>query len=239
MSGPQRAIYDDARQFLQRQEPNFLYVDNAETAELTAALADPHCFKGSRVQQMKRQLETLKARVDEQVQQRRTQAIQVLQAMQARMQGMDEYQTLPEVRQAELDKPYQDLVEHRGQQPLIAVINDRLRYFEDQGYQKLLAKMVELATPKPPPSDPDTHGHAGELGRPSKAGNSNEPTDHDATDPEQVAEPAIEYIPARRIQVAYDKAWLADEGDVERYLESMREALIAEIRKGKRKRIQG
>jgi hypothetical protein len=32
----------------------------------------------------------------------------------------------------------------------------------------------------------------------------------------------------------FDKAWLADETDVERYLESMRQALLDEIRKGKR-----
>ena len=146
---------------------------------------------------------------------------------------MYEYQTLPEARQAELDKPYQDLIAHLGQQYLIAVINDRLRYFEDQGYQKLLAKMVALATPKPPPRDPDDHGHAGEPGK-GKPGKPNEQTDQDATGSEQVAEPAIEYIPARQIQIAYDKAWLANEQDVERYLESMREALIAEIRKGKR-----
>jgi len=36
------------------------------------------------------------------------------------------------------------------------------------------------------------------------------------------------------MKVSFDKAWLADEADVERYLESMREALLDEIRKGKR-----
>ena len=210
MSGPQKAIYDEARQFLHTQEPNFLYVDRAETAELSATLTDPHCFKGSRVQQMKRQLETLKARVDEQVRERRGRAIQTLQAMQTRMQGMDEYQTLPEARQAELDKPYQDLIEHLGQQYLIAVINDRLRYFEDQGYQKLLAKMVALATPKLSPRDPDDHGHAGEQGK-GKPGKPNEQTNQDAIDSKQVAKPTIEYILARQIQIAYDKAWLANE----------------------------
>lgn len=65
------------------------------------------------------------------------------------MQSMDEYKKLPEVRAAELDAPYKELVDHFNQQPLIAVINDRMRYFEEQGYQTLLAKMVEMANPKP------------------------------------------------------------------------------------------
>jgi hypothetical protein len=47
-------------------------------------------------------------------------------------------------------------------------------------------------------------------------------------------EPRIEYVPSRSVKVSFDKAWLADETDVERYLESMREALLDEIRKGKR-----
>jgi hypothetical protein len=49
---------------------------------------------------------------------------------------------------AELDAPYLELIEHIKQQGLIAVINDRLRYFEEQGYQKLLTKLIELTTPK-------------------------------------------------------------------------------------------
>lgn len=36
------------------------------------------------------------------------------------------------------------------------------------------------------------------------------------------------------MKVPFSAAWLADETDVERYLESMREALLDEIRKGKR-----
>ena len=36
------------------------------------------------------------------------------------------------------------------------------------------------------------------------------------------------------IKVTFAKAWLADEADVDRYLDSMRQALLEEIRKGKR-----
>ena len=38
-------------------------------------------------------------------------------------------------------------------------------------------------------------------------------------------------MPSRSVKVSFDKAWLADETDVEHYLESMREALLVEIRK--------
>ena len=214
MSGPQKGIFDRARSFVQIQEPNFAYIEGDEAAQVSASLTDPACFKGDRIQRMKTQLDALKERIDEAIQQTRAQAIKTLKAMQSRMQGMDDYQGLPDVRKADLDKPYQDLIDHFEQQQLIAVINDRLRYFEDQGYQKILARMVDMATPKPPLTA--------------------EREDPDEGAPKQVREPRFESIHSRQIQVAYDKAWLADETDVDRYLESMRLALLAEIRKGKR-----
>ena len=44
----------------------------------------------------------------------------------------------------------------------------------------------------------------------------------------------IDYVSSSTIKVPFAKAWLADETDVDRYLDSMRQALLDEIRKGKR-----
>ena len=145
----------------------------------------------------------------------RTQAIEKLKTLQQRMQGLEEYKKLPDVRMAELDAPYQELIEHIKQQSLIAVINDRLRYFEEQGYQKLLTRLIDLTAPKPI--------------------SGTKSTDLSEDDPnKQITEPRPEYISSRNINIAFDKAWLADETDVDRYLETMRQALLEEIRKGKR-----
>ena len=216
MSGPQKAIFDEARTYIQSQEANFSYIEGEEAELLTANLKDPECFKGNKTQQMKSHLDQLKENISEKVKQTRSRAIETLNAMQARMQAMDEYQGLSDTNQAELNKTYQELLDHVEQQLLIAVINDRLRYFEDQGYQKLLAKMVEMARPVFVPTTPDDN------------------TDPKPDGPPEVKEPKIEYVSYRQLRVAYDKAWLADEADVERYLESMRETLLDEISKGKR-----
>ena len=211
MSGPQKDIYSQAKAFVQNQEPNFTYIKDEEVSQIRSVLNDPACFKGNRIQQLKSRLDELMEEVDKKVQEIRSQAIETLGAMQSRMQSMDEYKTLPEVRAAELDAPYKELVDHINQQPLIAVINDRMRYFEEQGYQTLLAKMVEMANPKPAAASK-------ENGEPST----------------RVAEPTVEYISTRKISVSFDKAWLANEADVDHYLESLREAFLEEIRKGKR-----
>ncbi|MCG7872379.1 MAG: BREX system P-loop protein BrxC [Candidatus Thiodiazotropha lotti] len=211
MSGPQKDIYSQAKAFVHNQEPNFTYVKGEEVSQIRSVLNDPACFKGNRIQQLKSRLDELMEEVDKKVQEIRSQAIETLGAMQSRMQSMDEYKTLPEVRAAELDTPYKELVDHINQQPLIAVINDRMRYFEEQGYQMLLAKMVEMANPKPAAASK-------ENGEPSI----------------KVAEPKVEYISTRKISVSFDKAWLANEADVDHYLVSLREALLEVIRKGKR-----
>lgn len=219
MSGPQKEIFDNAHKFVQTQEPNFTYVQGDEVAEISEKLHDPRCFTGNRIQQVKMLVDSLAEKVSQVVQQTRAHAKDTLKTMQTRMQGMGEYQKLPQEHQAELDKPYQELISHIEQQPLIAVINDRLRYFEEQGYQKLLSRMVELATPRPA---------ATPTASPTKPGDKTPP----APQP-----PKVEYVNVRQVRATYDKAWLADETDVERYLESMREALLNEIRKGKRVQI--
>ena len=55
-----------------------------------------------------------------------------------------------------------------------------------------------------------------------------------ADSPSQVAEPEIEYISTRKLKVPFDKAWLADESDVDEYLQQLRKALLREIKAGKR-----
>lgn len=218
MSGSQRDIYTQARDFIRIQEPNFSYINDEAVNKVKHALEDPACFKGNRIQQLKTDFDALKKEVDNKVKSVRESAAKTLEAMKSRMQTMDEYKKLPDERTTELLKSYQDLMDHIHHQNLIAVINDRMRFFEEQGYQVLLTRMVELATPKPVVDYNDVDQ--------SDSGHKQNP---------QVNEvPPPEYISVKKINVAFSRPWLADKTDVERYLESMREALLEEIRKGKR-----
>jgi len=214
MAGPQKAIFDEARQFVQSHEANFSYIEGDEALQIVASLRDTDIFKGNRMQQIKIHLDAVKDRLEQRIQLARTEAINVLKTMQDRTRSMDEYKMLPEVRQADLDKPCQELIDYLGQQSLIAIINDKLRHFEELGYQKLLARMVEMANPKKKEPANVMGTDDGKLG--------------------QVKESSVEYIPTRQIRVKFDKAWLATESDVDSYLESMRKALLEEIRKGRR-----
>ena len=112
-------------------------------------------------------------------------------------------------------KHYKELIDHIIQQRLIAVINDSLRYFEEQGYQNLLAKMVEMAAQK-----------ENKPGVPGGDGNG-------SSQKSKVAEKKAEYILARKIKVDFNKALLTNDSDVDQYLQQMREALLKAISEGK------
>ena len=217
MSGPQKLIFDEARAYMQSQEPNFAYVGGQASQQLATAMNQPDCFRGGGIQEIKNLLNTLQAEISQQHQDTRARAEETLQALQSRMQAMEEYKKLPEARQSELAQPFQDLIANFQQQHLIAVINDRLRYFEDQGYQKLLGKLVDLAAPAVPKDAAEDSDDLADAGKGKES--------------------PVEYVLCRQVRVYYDKAWLASEDDVDAYLRSMREALLGAIRKGKRVQI--
>ena len=222
MSGPQKGIFDNARKFVQTQEPNFAYIDGDETAQVVASLTDPECFKGNRMQQVKTQVETLQEKVTAQIEAEIAKAKETVAALKGRLCGMAEFGALNGDQQEQITRPFNEFNLGLERQKLIAVIRDTLRRFEESDYQRLLSQMTSWAQPAP---TPEPAPEPGETATPDEG---TKPT------PPVKPEPRIEYVPSRSVKVSFDKAWLADETDVDRYLESMRKALLDEIRKGKR-----
>lgn len=222
MSGPHKSIFDNARKFVQTQEPNFAYIECDETAQLVASLNDLECFKGNRMQQVKTQVETLQEKVTAQIEAEIAKAKETVGALKGRLCSMTEFSALNDEQQEQLTRTFNEFDSGIERQQLIAVIRDTLRRFEESDYQRLLSRMTSWAQPTPTPET------APSPGQPTTPDEGTKPT------PLVKTEPRIEYVPSRSVKVSFDKAWLADENDVERYLESMREALLDEIRKGKR-----
>ena len=222
MSGPQKTIFDDARKFVQTQEPNFAYIEGDETAQVVASLTDSECFKGNRMQQVKTQVETLQEKVTAQIEAEIAKAKETVAALKGRLCGMAEFSALNDDQQEQVTCPFNEFNTTIERQKLIAVIRDTLRRFEESDYQRLLSQMTSWAQPAPTPK---SESESRETATPDEG---TKPT------PPAKPEPRIEYVPSRSVKVSFDKAWLADETDVEHYLESMREALLVEIRKGKR-----
>jgi hypothetical protein len=221
MSGPQKCIYDTAREFVRTQDPNFAYIEGDEAEEIIRVLSDPVCFKGNLMQQVKTMLDSLQAKLALQIDSEINAALATVDALKERLCGMGEFGALKSEQQDEITRHFDTLSRKVKDQKLIAVIRDALRRFEDAEYQRLLSQTASWAKSSPGPS------HAAETGPNQTTG----PGGGSSTLPQ---EPSIEYVPSRSVRVAFPKAWLADEADVDSYTNAMREALLAEIRSGKR-----
>lgn len=213
MSGPQKGLYDEAKAFIQAQEPNFPYVEGDEAAQIQSILEDPGCYKNNRMQQAKSLVDSLKARIDAQLDSEKNIALHSITTLKERLAAMPEFSSLKTEQQGQITQPLDRFLQGLARQTIIAVIRDTRRRCEEDEYQRILGQVNSLSQQDSP---------AGE----NTATSGQQPTG--------VAEPAVEYVTCRSIQVHFEKAWLADETDVDRYLASVREAMLNTIRDGKR-----
>ena len=201
---------------------------------LARLLEDEDIYKGGRIQKAKTLLDNLKQSVDTARNQAVEESIESIKSLQSRMQEVDEYKSLPDIRQQEFDEPYTKIIEDIKEQHLIAVIKERERIFTQQAHPRNLSRLIEL------------------FNKPKKVETSNEgsqPTTHEGNDtddtqqaevdyipeePNEVAEPIVEYVTASEVSVDYGRAWLDNENDVDEYLQAMREALLKQIKDGKK-----
>jgi hypothetical protein len=149
---------------------------------------------------------------------------------------MAEFSELSAEQQAMLRRPFDRLEGEIGGHTLIAGIRETLDRFDEIEYQSLLRHMTTWAGVKPEPraapstspsADPSAGRSLGRLGMYSGRGSGQ------AQGEMGMAESRVETVSRESIPVAFDKTWLADEDDVERYLQALRKRLLKMIREGK------
>ncbi|MGD9685373.1 MAG: BREX system P-loop protein BrxC [Desulfobacter sp.] len=214
MSGPQKGLYDEAKAFMQTQEPNFPYVGGDEHLQIQSTLDDAGCFKNNKMQQAKTLVDSLKNKIDSQLMEEKDIAVKAVQALKERLTAMPEFADQKTEDQRQLVQPFDSFLQGMDRQSLIAVIRDTARRFEEQEYQRILERL----------SQSQPVAGAGTSGTSTSA----KPV---------IADPLVEYVSSGSIRPRFDKAWLADEADVEEYLVALKDVLMQEVSKGKRIRI--
>ena len=212
MRGSQKQIYGEARRSLAAQEPNLPYVDGSEAQQLQAILDDPACFAGSQMTRAKTLLDALQVKVNACVRLERTAAGNKVDERWERLASMAEYADLTVVQQAELRRPFDELKRTIERQTLVAVVRDTLRRFDSDDYSKHLAQMAAWSA--------QAHTKAVD--------------DRGADGEKKIIEPRVEYVAQAGLKVPFDKAWLADEADVDAYLAALKAAMMTVIEAGKR-----
>lgn len=223
MNGPQKEIYDHAKDFLHNQKSNMSNLDGDEFAQdfqkIQGALSDAECFRGDRMQQVKSSLTSLEAKVSS-IRSKEVESVRTkVEDLKGRLLKMPDFLELSPERQKQMADPFDHLLRTVENEPLIPVIRDSLRQFEERKYVELLSTMT-APTLKISEAIPKGEGHEspGEISN-KKRGE---------------VEPCIAYVRKDSLRISFDKLWLADASDVERYLDSMRDALLKEIHEGKR-----
>ncbi|MDX0488819.1 BREX system P-loop protein BrxC [Sinorhizobium medicae] len=220
MSGPQKAIYDDVRAFLTLQDQNLAYVDPAAADMLRKTLSDPQCFKGTAVQALKADFYALKERIEQTVLKERNSVIAAIDEITHKVAQTSEFQALSSDQQAIIRDALMAHKDRLGSQSHIAVLRDRATGVRTNLMADTLNQISALAPVPAPSVQPEPKG-----------GQMDEPPTSAPFQPTPV-KPA--YIRAQSISVAFGKTYLEDEADVIRYLDEMKNALLAEIGAGKK-----
>jgi hypothetical protein len=223
MKGPNKNSYDQARLLLENQKPNMEYVEGDESKRLSAALVDPAIYNGAAIQQLKADSTSLQEKIDARVEAERASALEGINKLKVKLEGFDEYKNLDVKKQAHLSQAFEEVVSKVNSQSLIAMIRDEARRFEEHRYSSLVQQLMAWSQPE----------------------EKNDPLEYTDDDSPELGEPPIKpdvgedrktpvTISVRNIRVDFHKPWLADETDVEQFLAKYREALLDEIKQGKK-----
>jgi len=226
MSGSTKDIYDAAKKFKSLQDANFSYLPNEQTAELRNMLEDKAVYNCGNIQKIKvvhDQLATeLKSKLSYEISQAQGKIIE----LRDRIIEMPEFEKLDETQQKQTIDNFSYAENTIARHIVIAVVKDIVRQFEEDKYPMLLDKVILWSRPKPKQPIPTEQPAEGKTG--------SEETTAPLTPEPPKPQPIVA---ARDIKVAYKKPFLDNEQDVDDYIETLKDAMIAEVKSGKRVRI--
>lgn len=214
MAGPQRAIYDDARAFLSSQDANLAYIDPDASVRIRAVLDDPACFKGTAIQDLKSDLLSLKEKVDLKVLDERKSVSEAIDDVRQKIVSTDEFQGLSDEDQTKIQTRIDRHADGLAQVSGIAVLRDRANGVRRSLMPEMLSEIAALARPVAPVVD-DRGPGLGEM-------------------PQEPVQAPVSYVNASEIRNGYSQPYIADEADLDRYLEELKKTLLVELRAGKK-----
>jgi len=210
MGGPQRTIYDEISKFLKAHAANFQQVGAAEAEAIRKALADPACYQGAKLQNLKTGYHGLKDRVDLKVIEERKAVEAEIAACKAKVEALPEIEKLSNAQRADVLSRIDRASEGLPDIALIAVLRNHANDIRTTLYPALVEEVIHLARPvEAPQPEPGLE----EGGAPP-------PTP-----------PRL--IKRQDIRITFAKPILSSDSDVDAYVEGLRTAMLAEINAGK------
>ncbi|KXV15200.1 hypothetical protein AD933_09475 [Acetobacter malorum] len=219
MSGPQKGIYDEVRAFLTAQDQNIAFIEESAADKLRKALADPQCFKGTVIQELKTDFYALKERIEQTVLAERNAVTTAIDEVADKIDQTSEFAALPSEQQARIRDGFAAQKAGLAAQSQILALRHLLTEVHSNLLADTLTRIAELTPAPAPVPQPEPVGGVIEA-----------PPEPDV--PPAPVKP--QYIKARSITVPFAKTYLENENDVTRYVDEMKKTLLAEIGAGKK-----
>jgi len=247
MKGSNKALLDQAKRLLEDHQANLGYVQADELAAIEAALVNLKIYKGNAIQTLVANMQALQGKLDEAIERERTSAISKVEALESVLTQYEGFTSLNSEQQDELTQRISTVKQRINEQNLIAVVRDLANSFENEHYEKLLQQILNWNAPVPQPANAASGNQATDS-RENKDTKAKD-TDTDSANTHAACgtwEPAIkqyppvtstEIISAKELQVSFTKPFLETEADVEAYLDSYRNTLLASVSQGKKVRV--
>lgn len=226
MNGSTKAIFDDTKKFLTSQEANFGYVELAKIDELKALLFDSKIFLNGQLQTIKLMRDSIELDLNNELDRVKGACRTRLVELNDKIIAMPEFSLIDSVSQDWCKKQFDQIDSWLVNQTVIAVVNDKVRKFEDNEYSQIIDNILKWSQPKQEPKPISNQADEGDNVQSVKV-----PPSVEASKPQQIV------VPARDIKVTYKKPLLDDEQDVHDYIAALRDAILAEVKAGKRVRI--
>ncbi|MGS2742586.1 BREX system P-loop protein BrxC [Halomonas sp. LS-001] len=231
MKGPNKAQLDHANRLLEEHKANLSYVQADELAAIKSALVDPNIYRGKAIQTLVVNIQSLQAKLDAAIESEKVAASAKIEDLEAKLTQYEGYKTLNAEQKAQLQHQFEAVKQRIDDQVLIAMVRDATNNFENQQYAALLEQILDWNAPEPEPVPKEKP--ADKPGVPAAGGVQVPPPTSYPPKPK----PKAEIVGAKDLQVTFAKPLLETEADVEAYLESYRNTLLATINQGKKVRV--
>ena len=204
-SGPKRTIYDEIVSFLRDEAANLDDVPASETTALRDTIDSPTPYTGNTLQQAKIKLDALRVKVAQVVSEARDQASAQVEQARVRPKGMPEFNELTPEEKADITRPFDKALDQVRKEHLAPVLRQIADRATNDVLPRQLQRLSEIVASKKPMELRDGP-----------------------------RENPVQYIAARSITVAFPKAVIESNQDLDDYVTAVKSAYDTELKRNKR-----
>jgi energy-coupling factor transporter ATP-binding protein EcfA2 len=204
-NGEQKHIYDQLKVFTEGNQSNLEFIDGDEFGVIEAAYQHPKPYLGDTIRQAKEAMDSLKGKLQQKIDQEKKDAVQRANEVRETISRHYDFAKLTLPQQQSVLKQLDDEIRRLESQRYIANIRQAAYFIGSELKTRLLTQIINLPIPV-----------------------------HTADDTGTPPTPRVKYIPMKDVRVQFERNELQTEADVIAYVDTLKKALLEQIKQNKR-----